>query len=108
MCARFLADLGADVVRIGAPSDDPADSYRNANKRFAPALTDELLCWADVVVSNNGVIDVPDGVVLVVLADFGLDGPRAGWRLEPLAAQAAGGTWDPLESTCRHASLSIL
>jgi crotonobetainyl-CoA:carnitine CoA-transferase CaiB-like acyl-CoA transferase len=114
----MLADMGADVVHLEAPTEDrPADPdagsapvYRHANKRILPMPTDRsgldrLLARADILVENLDPdrrdelgLD-PDAVearhphlVHVVMADFGLSGPRAGWRLEPLTAQAAGGT----------------
>lgn len=117
-CGRILADLGADVVRVqlpgqdrdGAPeSDATVAAYRHANKRIL-ALADEasldgLLARADVLVDNLGParraeLGLQPGAVSgrhphlvhVVMADFGLDGPRSEWRLEPLPAQAAGGT----------------
>jgi crotonobetainyl-CoA:carnitine CoA-transferase CaiB-like acyl-CoA transferase len=116
MCGRILADLGADVVHIdprgAAPRDtsDPAVAYRDANKRILTMPPDpddlrELLARADVLVENlspaarselglqpDAVADRHPHLVHVVMADFGLSGPRAGWRLEPLTAQAAGGT----------------
>lgn len=112
LCGRILADLGADVVRAApVTAGDPADTYRNANKRVLPSgfpvgeRLDALLERADVVVENLGaprrvevgleparVRDRHPHLVHVAMADFGLDGPRAGWRLEPLTAQAAGGT----------------
>lgn len=116
MCGRMLADLGADVVRLepwpGADGAGPAEvawAYRNANKRIA-ALPDSrgldrLLSRADVLVENlppgsraelgfepDVVAEAHPHLVHVAMADFGLDGPRAGWRLDPLSAQAAGGT----------------
>jgi crotonobetainyl-CoA:carnitine CoA-transferase CaiB-like acyl-CoA transferase len=109
LCGRMLADLGADVLRIGAV--DPAnvvDAYRNANKRvtpFDPATIDDLLRRADVLIENlpsaqrtelgldpSGVRHRHPHLIHLVIADFGLSGPRAGWKLEPLTGQAAGGT----------------
>ena len=118
MCARILADLGADVVRVdtgdaGANAPSLADAYRNANKqrvrldlttdRDRAALSD-LLAAADVLVENLDGQErdafglAPDAVtarhphlVHVVLADLGLSGPRSTWRLEPLPALAASG-----------------
>ena len=120
LCARMLADLGADVVRAEPPGSDPGAlastvyRYRNANKRGAvidPATAagraklDGFLGWADILVENFAPVDrarlglAPDEVagrfpalVHVALADFGLTGPRAGWSLDPLPAQAASGT----------------
>ena len=63
LCARILADLGADVIRVerGDPPDSLAHAYRNANKRGVVlelddpadrARLDELLANADVLVEN--------------------------------------------------------
>jgi crotonobetainyl-CoA:carnitine CoA-transferase CaiB-like acyl-CoA transferase len=114
LCARILADLGADVVRI--ETDDPPESlahrYRNANKRGVVLdidgddrdRLDALLADADVLVENVGatrreqlgitqaaLAEKHPHLVHVALADLGLTGPRAGWRLEPLPALAASG-----------------
>jgi len=42
------------------------------------------------ILSDEVQASVP-GLIHVVIADFGLSGPRAGWRLEPLTAFAASG-----------------
>ncbi len=107
LCARILADLGADVIRI--ERDDPprslAHAYRNANKRGVVldlhrhgdrARLDDLLEHADVFVENvglphAGVAEQHPHLVHVALTDLGLHGPRAGWHLEPLPALAASG-----------------
>src|SRR5690606_27238226 len=91
----------------------PAALYRNLNKTtitldlHAPddaARFATLCAGADVLIENFGrnrrqVLDLaPEAVrarhphlVHVVLADFGLDGPRAHWRAEPLVAFAGSG-----------------
>ena len=87
--------------------------YRNAGKRGAAVDLEsapgrerfERLCaQADILIENLGPAQqarysmTPGEVrarhprlVHVSLSDFGLSGPRAGWRLEPLAAFAASG-----------------
>lgn len=115
LCARMLADLGADVVRVepaGAAAPDrtaTAYRYRNANKRGVAADlgTDAgvaalvaLARDADVLVDNgtapqaaiSAALAAAPSLVHVALRDFGWDGPRAAWRLEPLTALAASGT----------------
>ncbi len=52
-------------------------------------------------------VDQPLAKVETDKAVVELPSPRAGTVLE-LHAPAGGEMWDPLESTCRHASLSIL
>ena len=116
LCARILADLGADVVRVehaGTDRDSLAHRYRNANKQGIEldltdpadrARLDDLLAAADVLVENldeqscdesnlhNAVLAATHPhLVQVVLADLGLSGPRASWHLEPLPALAASG-----------------
>jgi crotonobetainyl-CoA:carnitine CoA-transferase CaiB-like acyl-CoA transferase len=112
--------MGADVIKVENPRTDPAVvtsteyRYRHANKRGASLDLDSedglrrlepYLAWADVLVENAD----PDArrrwgldqdllqarhphLVHVAMADFGLSGRRAGWRLEPLPALAASGT----------------
>jgi crotonobetainyl-CoA:carnitine CoA-transferase CaiB-like acyl-CoA transferase len=87
--------------------------YRNANKRGAvidlhdPSGAErfaKLCATADVLLENYGpkrrqVLDLAPEIVReryprlvhVVIADFGLSGPRARWRAEPLVAFAASG-----------------
>ena len=105
LCARILADFGADVIRVerGDPPDSLAHAYRNANKRGVVldlagaddrARLDALLTDADVLVENVGVDAVVDRhphLVHVALTDLGLSGPRSGWHLEALPALAASG-----------------
>ncbi len=63
LCARILADFGADVIRVerGDPPDSFEHAYRNANKRVVAldledrddrVRLDELLARADVLVEN--------------------------------------------------------
>jgi crotonobetainyl-CoA:carnitine CoA-transferase CaiB-like acyl-CoA transferase len=122
LCGRILADLGADVIRLDPDAPDRAGAaagpavhetaaaaYRHANKRTlrytSAADLHDLLDRADVLVENlrpgrraelglepAAVAEAHPHLIHVVMADFGLTGPRAGWRLEPLTAQAAGGT----------------
>jgi crotonobetainyl-CoA:carnitine CoA-transferase CaiB-like acyl-CoA transferase len=98
---------------VVAPDRSLPFLYRNANKRGVVLDLHAAEGWrrfcalceaADVLVENLG----PDGarlhglgaaevrarhprLVHVALADYGLSGPRAGWRLEPLPAFAASG-----------------
>lgn len=87
--------------------------YRNANKRgvvinlndaAGRRRFDELCARTDILLENFGPDAqrrfglTPDEVrarhphlVHVSIADFGLSGPRAGWRAEPLVAFAASG-----------------
>jgi crotonobetainyl-CoA:carnitine CoA-transferase CaiB-like acyl-CoA transferase len=120
LAARLLADLGADVLRIESPAATPAAArasthrFRNANKRRAAiesldsaegrAGFEEHCAEADVLIENldpveRSRLDLSPAalrerhphLVHVAIADFGLSGPRSGWRLEPLPAFAASG-----------------
>ena len=118
LCGRLLADLGADVIRIEgangqkpttAPPPASAAAYRQANRRTlafeGPEALHHLLETADVLVENvdqprRAELDLDPAAVArrnphlihLAIADFGLTGPRASWRLEPLTSQAAAGT----------------
>ena len=98
---------------VAAPDRSLAFLYRNAGKRGAVLDLDAphgrerfatLLAAADVLVENLGPASEaryglrPEDVrarhphlVHVAIADFGLVGPRAAWRLEALPALAASG-----------------
>ena len=101
LCARLLADLGADVRRIRHRDDDgsAADRFRNARKRSTEADPTDL-GDIDIYVENHGpgtdldrdrlAADHPH-LIHVALTDLGLFGERAGWHLEPLPALAASG-----------------
>ena len=98
---------------VAEPDRALAFLYRNANKRGVvlpadgPAAAEQLQAFcgaADVLIEN---LERPSAAALglepaairaahprlvhVVMADFGLTGPRAGWRLEALPAFAASG-----------------
>jgi len=98
---------------VAAPDRSLPFLYRNANKRGAvldlhdPQGAARFAAWcarADVLLENYGpnrrqVLDLaPEAVrerhphlVHVAMSDFGLSGPRAHWRAEPLVAFAASG-----------------
>ncbi len=106
LCARVLADLGADVRRIRHTDDNggAADRFRNARKQIVPRPqgTDhiEWLGRADVYIENHGpgggldreaILTEHPRLVHVSLSDFGLSGPRSHWHLEALPALASSG-----------------
>jgi crotonobetainyl-CoA:carnitine CoA-transferase CaiB-like acyl-CoA transferase len=98
---------------VAAPDRSLPFLYRNANKRGAVIdLHDvagrrrfaELCAQADILLENLGlderrrlglepaeVMARHPHLVHVAVADFGLSGPRTGWRAEPLPALAASG-----------------
>jgi crotonobetainyl-CoA:carnitine CoA-transferase CaiB-like acyl-CoA transferase len=101
------------VGDVAGPDRSLAFAYRHANKRglvldldtlAARRRLDTLCDRADVLVENHdaarrsalalgpaAVAARHPHLVHVVLADCGLDGPHAGWRLEALPAFAASG-----------------
>jgi len=107
---RLRAPFAGDVV---AADRSLPFLYRNANKRGAVMDLHSDAGWrrfcmlcerADVLIENLGadgerrhgltpaeVRERHPHLVHVAIADFGLSGPRAGWRLEPLPAFAASG-----------------
>jgi crotonobetainyl-CoA:carnitine CoA-transferase CaiB-like acyl-CoA transferase len=107
---RLRPPFVGDVV---GPERSLAFAYRHANKHgvVADLETDDgrrrlhaLCAAADVLLENadpdrRARVDLDPAAVRtrhphlvhVVMADFGLDGPRAGWRLETLPAFAASG-----------------
>ena len=98
---------------IAAPDRSLPFLYRNANKRGAVLDLHDAASWrhfcelceeADILIENLGAANearhglVPAEVrarhphlIHVAIADFGLSGPRASWRLEALPAFAASG-----------------
>jgi crotonobetainyl-CoA:carnitine CoA-transferase CaiB-like acyl-CoA transferase len=98
---------------VAAPDRSLAFLYRNANKRGATLDLHAADGWrrfcdlceaADVLIENLGpaagrrhglgpaeVRERHPHLVHVAIADFGLSGPRADWRAEPLVAFAASG-----------------
>ena len=107
MTGRILADLGADVVRVGAPLGGTAGVAWDHGKRAATeAELPDLLASADVVVTTpgwQGTVDADPAAapnaVWVSVTPFGLDGPRAHWRATDLGVMASTGnmfaTGDP-------------
>lgn len=116
LCGRLLGDLGAEVMWVhtpGAALASPEHVHRNAAKHGLPLDLDDpshaealegWLAGADVVIENfdpdqrrrrgfdhGALAQRHPHLVHVALADFGLDGPLAPWRLEPLTAFAAAG-----------------
>lgn len=133
----LLADLGAEVVKIEAPTGDPARhllpgvfNTLNRNKRGVmldlkdPAnmpRVAELMCWADVVVESfrPGVaqrigigVEVARShnprIIYCSMSGFGQDGP---WRAKPghdLTYSAAAGAMSHPGSWGQHPARSSL
>ena len=118
-CAALLADLGADVVKVGPPPssnrivpEPHAYSAGRGTRRIGIDLKDDdgrdvflrLAAGADVVLESfrPGVADrlgigyddvqaVNPGVVYAALTGYGQDGPYAGWAGHDLNYQAVTG-----------------
>jgi crotonobetainyl-CoA:carnitine CoA-transferase CaiB-like acyl-CoA transferase len=105
--ARILGDLGATVVRIEEDDGSLRALVWDAGKEQATAdCLDELLGAAHVVIDTPmapGAMRVDPSrapqAVWVSVTPFGLEGPRAGWRVSDLGVMASSGnmyaTGDP-------------
>ena len=125
-CGRLFATQGSDVVLLEPPGEHGLRSaapflvtdgvgqtsvlheYLNASKRSVSvelddAIVDELLAWADIVVTSidgeperatrfdHRVKAANVAAVHVVVSGFGLTGPYSRWRHSALTDWAAGG-----------------
>ena len=107
MCGRFLADLGADVIRVEPPGGAASRARAplrfaldNAGKRGVTAGDRErlleLLGGADIWIAT-GAQDVDEArarnprLVVVTITDFGLTGPYRDWVATDWTLLAMGG-----------------
>ncbi|MFG1934726.1 CoA transferase [Mycobacterium sp. NPDC048908] len=113
-CGKLLVDAGADVVKVEPVSGDPlrrftatgavpkdgADaplfSYLNAGKRSLTAASDELMAWADIVITTQkndprSLIGKSPRCIVVAISDFGLTGPWSRRAATEFTLQAASG-----------------
>jgi crotonobetainyl-CoA:carnitine CoA-transferase CaiB-like acyl-CoA transferase len=108
MAGRILADLGAEVVRIGSPLPRvlAEEAWSVGKRRASEAELGVLLADADVVIAtpySRGVVTADRALapkaVWVDVTPFGLDGPRSRWKASDLGIMAASGnmfsTGDP-------------
>jgi crotonobetainyl-CoA:carnitine CoA-transferase CaiB-like acyl-CoA transferase len=100
MAGRILADLGAEVVKVGDPLEDPRRrrAWDRGCRRVPVEEAVALLPRAAVVIETPGwpgvgALDrsVAPRAVWVAVTPFGLDGPRASWRASDLGVMAASG-----------------
>jgi crotonobetainyl-CoA:carnitine CoA-transferase CaiB-like acyl-CoA transferase len=105
MCGRYLADLGADVVRVEPPGGaaSRADAVRfavvNLGKRSTTAsgaALDDLLAAADIWIAGaEHDVDAArarnPALVVLSITDFGLTGPYRDWVATDATLLAMGG-----------------
>ncbi len=113
LCARLLADMGAEVIRIDRPGTDVPRSYLNAGKRCITLniekgkgqdLLKRLVEKADVLVESyapgflEGLsLDYPQlsqlnpRLVMASITGFGQAGPYRDYNSSDLVASALGG-----------------
>ncbi len=116
LAGRILADLGAEVIKVDAPSTDrlsPDWQAFNINKRAVDAdlATDEgrarldsLVAGADIVLAcfrpgtplaelfaYERLAALNPNAIIVAITPFGLGGPRAGWKASDIELMAASG-----------------
>ena len=98
---KLLADLGADVVKVEPRGGDPLRS----EGPWAPGEPQDPArgggLWRFLNGGKRSAV-LPDPAEVRALVG------RAAVVVEHLGPGGLEGEWDPLESTCRHASLSIL
>lgn len=108
LAGRILADLGADVARVGPPLPRALaeEAWSRGKRQADEAELPALLADADVVIATPfapgaAAADrsLAPKAVWVDVTPFGLDGPRAGWKATDLGVMAASGnmfsTGDP-------------
>lgn len=102
VAGRYLASLGADVVRVGGDDSDLANGM--GKRRVAGGDVEALLAVADVIVADDprdfraggrferARLDaINPGLVSVALTAFGIDGPYADYLGPEIVASALGG-----------------
>jgi benzylsuccinate CoA-transferase BbsE subunit len=115
-CARFLADMGAEVIRIERPGGDPRSSYYLANNAGKRAITldidlepgqgllKRLAAGADVLVESYApgylaargldfaaLQTVNPRLVMASITGFGQNGPYREYQVTDITAAALGG-----------------
>lgn len=101
-CAKFLVELGAEVVigTAGSGFREVADAtalYLDDGKRRLPGheVGNHDLAAYDIVLATaddlESVAERPERTIRVVVGDNGPRGPQSGWTSSDLVAQASGG-----------------
>jgi len=113
LCSRLLADMGADVIRVETPGEDPPHDYLNAGKRSirlnlessqGQQIFRRLIKTADVMVESYppGLLEasglgypelseINPRLVMASITDFGQTGPYRDYKSSDIVACALGG-----------------
>jgi benzylsuccinate CoA-transferase BbsE subunit len=113
LCSRFLADMGAEVIRIEKPGAPPTFSWENLGKRSLTldlelkagrSLFQELIKKADVLIESHSpghlealglgysqLNKINPRLIMVSITPFGQDGPYRDYKSSDLVASALGG-----------------
>jgi crotonobetainyl-CoA:carnitine CoA-transferase CaiB-like acyl-CoA transferase len=113
LCAKLLADMGAEVVRIEKPGVTPARVYANTGKHCLSLnietaggrdLLKRLSAGADILVESMApgylpslglgypeLSEVNKKLIMVSITGFGQTGPYRDWQTSDLVAGALGG-----------------
>jgi benzylsuccinate CoA-transferase BbsE subunit len=112
-CGHFLADMGAEVVRIEPPGTEPPFRWENLGKQLVTldieskagrTLFTELIEKADALIESQppGYLDklglgyshlsaVNPRLIMASISPFGGDGPYRDYKADDLVAGATGG-----------------
>jgi benzylsuccinate CoA-transferase BbsE subunit len=113
LCGRFLADMGAEVIRIEKPGTPPTFSWENLGKRFITldlelkagrALFTKLVEEADALIESHPpghlealglgytqLAQVNPRLIMASVTPFGQNGPYRDYKSSDLVASAMGG-----------------
>ncbi len=111
LCSRYLADMGAEVIRIGKPGENAGFHWENLGKRsvtldieLGQDILQRLLETADVLVESYppGYLEtlglgypqlkeINPRLIMASITPFGQTGPYCGYKSSDLVASAMGG-----------------